>query len=88
MSKVIDFFRRPQFQIELATGISIVALAWFFKKVVGIQVPAQYSAIPALILCVYEGLKAKKKWPRLTREWIWITAVLLSTALIILFHVI
>lgn len=85
MSKVIDFLRRPQFQIELATGVSILALAWFFTKVVGIKVPVEYSAIPALLLCVYEYAYSRK-WQWSTRTWIPVSAVLVSTALIILFH--
>ena len=85
MSRVTDYFKRPQFQIELATGISIIALAWFFTKVVGIEVPVEYSAIPALLLCVYEYAYSKK-WRWSTRTWIPVSAVLISTALIILFH--
>ena len=87
LSKVVDFFKHPLIQIALATGASIIVLALFFKKIMGTEVPATWSAIPALMIPLYE-LARVKKWRWLTRTWVPITLILVSTILIIIFHAI
>ena len=85
LTKIKDFFAHPLIQISLAAGASIIALAWFFKKVAGTEVPEMWAAIPALVIPFYELAKSKK-WKWVTRTWVPITLILVSTGLIILFH--
>lgn len=86
MSKIIEFLKIDRIQISIGTGISILALAIFFKKVLHIQVPPIENALPALIYVGYELVISKKPdvsrfW---TRPWFWNLIMLLVVAGIML----
>ncbi len=86
MSKIKDFFLSPHIQIALATGISIIILAWVSKRVLAEPMHNLVLAIPPLIAAVYESLMNKYKDKKICTPWYWSTAVLGTTALIILFY--
>jgi len=73
MGKIRDFFVNDHIQISLGTGISIIALALFYKKVMGIDVPYLENALPGFVFLTWEGLRGKDKltkWPW-SRPWVW-----------------
>jgi len=46
MSKVKDFFKSPHIQIALATGFSIIVMAYFSKRILPRPIGYLPSAIP------------------------------------------
>lgn len=88
MSKIKEFFKSPHIQIALATGISIIALAYFSKRVLTEPIDSLIQAIPPFIMIIYEGVLSKHKGKKLAEPKYWVTAVLLSTAIIIILHLI
>lgn len=88
MSKVIDFFKNPHIQIALAAGVSIIALAWASKRMLPAPIGNLPTAFPPFLMVIYEGVLTKYKdsdhW--IARPGPWIAAILLSTAVIVLWH--
>ena len=85
MRKIIEFFKNDRIQISLGTGISILALAIFFKKVLHIEVPPIENALPALVYVGYELVNSKKLdshqfW---SRPWFWNTLMVITVTLIV-----
>jgi len=73
-------------QISLATGVCIIALALYFKKVLHIQVPLLESSFPAFVALLWEFLHKKNKLTRRpwTWPWFWGLLMLLAAGLVIL----
>lgn len=86
MSKIFDFFKSPHIQIALATGISIIALAYFSKRILSEPIGYLPSALPPFLMVIYESLQGKYKNHKILTTWYWISAIFLSTALIILIY--
>ncbi len=59
MNKIIEIIRNDHIQAATASGICIIALALFFKKVLHVEVPHFEAVVPGLIFTIYEGVKAK-----------------------------
>ena len=85
MSKLIDFFKSPHIQIALATGISIIVLAYFSKRVLPNPIGYLPTAFPPFLMVVYEAVKEKFKDRKIARVGYWIVAIFVATALVILF---
>ncbi|MEZ5359031.1 MAG: hypothetical protein R3F48_09400 [Candidatus Zixiibacteriota bacterium] len=86
MKKVWEFLCNEYIQMSLGTGISVILLALFFKKVIGLsEVPPIEAALPALILTGFEYTLAKNKKSKdnLKRFWMrpWFWNVLLALML-------
>lgn len=86
MLKIKEFFHSPHIQIALATGFSIIVLAMFSKKILPTPIGYLSLAIPPFIAAMFELLYEKYKDTKFLTPWFWITAVLISTAIIILLH--
>ena len=86
MSKIRDFFKNPHIQISLATGISIIVLAYFSKRVLPEPLSYLELAAPPFIATIYESLLAKHKDKNFMQTWIWVVAILVGTALVILLN--
>ena len=88
MTKIIRMLRTSHVQMAIAAGISIIAFAWFSKKVLADPINPLFLAVPPLIEAAYEGFLKKNKAAKFMKTGYWICAILISTAIIILFHMI
>ena len=86
MSKIKDFFKNPHIQISIATGISIIALAYFSKRI--LSQPLSYLELAAspFIATIFESLLAKHKNKKFMQTWIWVVAIYIATTLVIIFN--
>lgn len=80
------FLKSPHIQIALATGFSIVLLAYFSKRVLAEPIGSLLLAIPPFIATIFELLMGKHKKSNFLTPWYWVAAVLISTAIIILLN--
>ena len=85
MSKIKDFFKSPHIQMSLATGISIIVLAYFSKHVLSEPIGYLPLAIPPFVMTIWEALLSKNKYKRICKTWYWVVAIFIATALVIIF---
>ena len=72
--------------VALATGISIVAMAYVSKRVLVEPMRPMFFAVPPLLMSAYEYLVHRRK-RRFISSWaFWVVAILVVTALIVLLH--
>ncbi len=88
MKKLIDLIKSPHIQIALATGASIIALAYFSKSILPEPIGYLPLAIPPFIASIYEAVAGKHKNKKIATTWYWVAAILITTALIIIFFAI
>ena len=86
MSKINGFFRSPHIQIALATGICIIMLAIFSKKIFPEPIGYLSLAVPPFIATLFELFFEKHKDSKLLTPWYWVLAILISTVIVIYFH--
>ena len=86
MNKLKEFFKSPHIQIALATAVSIISIAYFSKRVLPKPIDNLLTAIPPFIALIFEAVLNKYKNKKIATTWYWVTAILLSTALIIIIH--
>ena len=84
MNKLKELLKSPHIQIALATGVSIVVMAYFSKRVLPKPIGYFQMAIPPFIALVYENVLNKHKNKKIATAWYWVIAILFATALIIL----
>ena len=83
MNKLKEFFKSPHIQIALATGVSIIVMAYFSKRVLSNPISYFQMAIPPFIALVYENVLNKHKKKKVATAWYWVTAIIASTVIII-----
>ncbi len=83
MSKIKELVKSPHIQISLATGISIIALAYFSKRVLPEPLGYLALAIPPFIATIYESVLGKYKNSKICTTWYWVAAIIFATALVI-----
>ena len=86
MKKLKELIKSPHIQIALATGVSIIVLAYFSKKILPEPIGYLPLAIPPFIATIYEAVAAKHKNKKITTTWYWVVAILVATALVIVFY--
>jgi hypothetical protein len=86
MSKVADFFRSHHIQLALATGASILAMAYFSKRVLPEPIGNLPTALPPLLMVAYEYVRHRYPESRFATAWYWIVGILATTAVIIGLH--
>jgi hypothetical protein len=84
MSKLKEFLKNPHIQIALATGFSIIIMAYFSKRVLTEPIRYLHLAIPPFIATIFESLLAKHKDSKFMKIWYWVVAILIATALVII----
>lgn len=84
MSKIIQLIKSPHIQIALTTGICIIILAYFSKRILPKPIGYLPSAIPPFLMVIYEVVKGKHKEQKITKVWYWIAAIFSTTALAIM----
>lgn len=83
-----EFFQSKHIQLALVSGVSIIALAYFSKRVLEEPVDKLYMSIPALLVTMGEGFISKKTSAWYTNVYLWMAAVAASTILIIVLHLV
>jgi predicted histidine transporter YuiF (NhaC family) len=58
MQKLKELIKSPHIQIALATGVSIIVLAYFSKKILPEPIGYLPLAIPPFIATIYEAVVA------------------------------
>ena len=84
MNKIIEIVKSPHVQIALATGICIIVMAYFSKRILPEPIGYIPLAIPPFIATIYEFILTKNKDRRISRTWYWIALIFFSTFLVIL----
>lgn len=84
MSKFKEYMKNPHIQIALATGFSIIVLAYFSKRVLPQPIGYLSLAIPPFIASIAEASINKFKDHQSIITKIGIVAILISTALVII----
>jgi hypothetical protein len=86
MNKLKELIKSPHVQIALATAVSIIALAYFSKRVLPEPIDNLSTAVPPFIALIFESVLSKHKNTKIATTWYWVAAILLSSALIILLY--
>jgi predicted histidine transporter YuiF (NhaC family) len=86
MKKLKELIKSPHIQIALATGLSIIVMAYVSKRILPEPIGYLPLAIPPFIMTVYEYVLQRHKDARICTTWYWIAAIFIATALIILFN--
>jgi len=84
MSKVKELLKSPHIQIALATGLSIIVMAYFSKHVLAEPIKYLPLAIPPFVSVIFEAVYSKNKDSKIATTWYWIVAIFVATALVIL----
>ena len=85
MSKLKEIIKSPHIHISLATGLSIIVLAYFSKRILPEPIGYLPLAIPPFIATIYESVLGKYKNARICTTWYWVGAIWVATALVIIF---
>ena len=88
MALLKESLRSPHIQIALATGASIIIMAYFSKRILAEQIDYLPLANPPFIATIYEVLSAKYKDSKILKTWYWISAIFLATAIIIIAYMV
>ncbi len=88
MSKLKQFITSPHIQIALATGVSIIAMAYFSKRILPEPIGYLPTAMPPFLMVIYEALLNRHENSRICTPWYWVVAILGSTALIIVLYMV
>lgn len=86
MSKFKELIKSPHIQIALATGFSIIIMAYASKRLLPKPIGYLSLAIPAFIGTIYESLLNRYKDKKFCTSWYWVVAILIATVLIILYY--
>ena len=86
MKKLKELLKSPHIQVAIATGVSIIVLAYFSKKILPEPIGYLPLAIPPFIATIYEAVVNKYKNKKITTTWYWVAAIFISTALVILLN--
>jgi len=86
MFKFKETIKSPHIHISLATGISIIVLAYFSKRILPEPIGYLPLAIPPFLMTIWEALLSKNKYEKICKTWYWIVAIFIATVLVIVFH--
>jgi len=86
MEKLIELFRSSHIQIALITGICIIVMAYVSKRMLAEPIGYLPLTVPPFIATLYESLAVKYKDLKILNTVYGIVAILISTVLVIVFH--
>ncbi len=78
MRKLKELIKSPHIQISLATGVSIIIMAYVSKRLLSEPIGYLSLAIPPFIATIYEAILNKYKDSKICTTWYWIVAILLQ----------
>ncbi|MBD3386526.1 hypothetical protein GF407_16605 [candidate division KSB1 bacterium] len=88
MSNLKALIKSPHIQIALATGVSIILMAYVSKRLLAEPMDYPAMAAPPFWMAIYELVPEKYKDKKIVRPIYWITAIWGTTALMILLYII
>lgn len=88
MSKFKKQIKSPHIHISLATGFSIIALAYASKRILPEPIGYLPLAVPPFLATIYESVLSRYKGRKICTSWYWVVAILIATALVIALHAI
>ena len=88
MAKFKELLKSPHIHLSLATGFSIIVLAYFSKRILPEPIGYLNLAIPPFMATITESLISRYKEKIILITWLGIAAVLIATFLVIVFHMI
>jgi len=83
VSKLTNTLRSGHVHISLATGISILVMAYVSKRFLPEPIPYLHLAAPPFLMTIYEALVSKKKYERYTKSLYWVVGILAATLIVI-----
>ena len=86
MKKLKELIKSPHIQISLATGVSIIVMAYVSKRMLPEPIGYLQLAIPPFLATIYESVLKRYKDSRIYTTWYWIVAIFIATAVVIVFH--
>jgi hypothetical protein len=86
MKKIKELLKSHHIQIALATGASIIILAYFSKRVLPEPIGYLSLAVPPFLATIYEAVLDRYKGARICTTWYWVVAIFVATVLVIFFH--
>ncbi len=86
MKKLKELIKSPHIQIALATGVSIIVMAYVSKRMLSEPIGYISLAIPPFLATIYEAVLNRYKDSRICTTWYWIVAIFIATAVVIVFH--
>ena len=81
--KIKEELREPHIPLAIVAGLSILIMAYFSKKLLSRPIDYLPLAIPPFLMTIYEAIYKKQKEHWITKQWIWILAIILSTAIVL-----
>jgi len=84
--KLIEIIESPHIHIALATGASIIIMAYFSKRILSRSIDYLPNAIPPFFIVIYEVVANKYNDHKICTTWYWIAAIFASTAIIIFIY--
>lgn len=86
MSKLKELIRSPHIQLSLASGFSIIVMAYVSKRVLAEPIGYLPLAIPPFLMVIYEAVVDRHRNSRICTTWYWVAAILAATLIVIASH--
>ncbi|MDH5643218.1 MAG: hypothetical protein OEY63_03375 [Gemmatimonadota bacterium] len=83
MSKLMKMRKSAHVHIALATGTSIIVLAYVSKYLLPEPISYLQMAIPPSLMAIWEGLVNKNKHAKYSRTTYWVIAIVAATVVVI-----
>jgi len=83
MSKFTETLKSGHVHIAMATGISILVMAYASKHILPEPIPYLQLAISPFLMTIYEGFVSNEKYARYSKTPYWIAAILIATLIVI-----
>ena len=86
MAQFKELIRSPHIHLAIATGFSIIVMAWFSKHVFTQPIGFLGTVIPPFLMTVYEIVRHSYPESRINVSWIWVVGIFVMTAGIIVWY--
>lgn len=83
VSTLTNMLRSGHIHIALATGTSIIVMAYVSSRILPEPMPYLYLAAPPFLMTIYESLASKKKYERYTKSLYWVLGIFATTLIVI-----
>ena len=81
--KLTETLKSGHIHISLATGISILVMAYASSRILPEPMPYLHLAAPPFLMTIYEALVSKKKYERYTKSLYWVVGIVAATLIVI-----
>ena len=81
-SKLTNLLRSGHVHVSIATGLSIIVMAYASKRILPEPLSYLQLAFPPFLMTVYEALASKKKYAKYAKSLYWVIGIILATLLV------